>query len=108
MNGQNGATPTFSFSVIPLDSCPRCRRGAPSNLDLGTPVAIAQANGYQIVRNVCRRCNLLWDVSWNVSGDRAYGPFDDGFIHYSAGVESHPQDGMKYPVGPRSKLERTV
>ena len=102
----NGTTPTLTFSVIPLDCCPRCRRSAPSSFDLGIPVAIAQtADGGQVVRIVCPRCRLLWDCSWNVSGDRAYGPFEDAFIRHAEGIESRPQASMKFPAGPRGELE---
>lgn len=109
MTGQNGDSPMFTFSVIPMDCCPRCRRGTPGSFDLGVPVAIAPtADGGQVVRNVCPSCRLLWDTSWNVSGDRGYGPFNDDFIRHAEGVESHPQAGMKFPAGPRAELKPAV
>ena len=106
MNGHNGTTQTFNFSVIPLDCCPRCKQYDGERLGIGMPVAVAEANGYRVVSNVCPSCRLIWDTSWNVAGDRSYGPFEDMFIRSSAGVESRPQGGSVFPAGPRHLLEQ--
>lgn len=107
MTSQNGATQTFSFSIIPLDCCPHCDALPEERWGIGIPVAISiQGPQRWIVRNTCPTCRLIWDTSWNVSGDEAYGPFDDGFIRYSVGVRSYPQGASVFPVGPRHLLEQ--
>ena len=107
MTGQNGTSPTFAFSVIPLDCCRRCQRYDGERSGLGMPVAISvQRDHSWIVRYTCPSCRLLWDCAWQVSGDRSYGPFADGFIRYAAEIESHPKDGSFFPAGPRHLLEQ--
>ena len=100
--GQAQDAYTISFSVIPLDGCPRCQHVKPvTKLCLGVPVAVAETTNSRIVRSVCPNCRLTWDTSWNRAGD----PFDDEFLSHREGVESHPQDGNPFPTGPRHLLD---
>ena len=101
MSEHNGTTPTFTFSVIPLDCCPRCKPDDGERRGIAMPIAIAEANGYRVVRNICPSCRHLWDTSWDVSGDRSYGSFQDMFIRSSIGVESHPLDGSVFHASSR-------
>lgn len=108
MNHDNGVSPTLTFSVVPLDCCPRCKRIKPrGNWGLAVPLAIAFDRGSLIVRNVCPSCRLTWDTSWGVhKDDPVYGPFEDTYLLHSEGVESHPQGGSVFPAGPRNLLEQ--
>ena len=107
MNKQNGTTPTFEFVVVPLDCCPQCEPQSEGRFGISIPVAISvQGDQQWIVRNVCPDCRLIWDTSWDTSGDSEYGPFEDAFIRYSTGVRAHPQGGSFFPAGPRRLLEQ--
>lgn len=100
---RNGATSQGLYSVIPHDACPRCSVGASvSDTRLGMPVAYSGTPGTLTVRYVCWRCRLIWDTGWDVSGDT----FLDDFICHDEGLESHPQYGNPFPVGPKEMLER--
>ena len=77
------------------------------NWGLAMPVAISFNRGSWIVRNVCQTCRLIWDTTWGVhKDDPAYGPFEDRMLSCQDGIESHPQGGSVFPVGPRHLLEQ--
>ena len=115
-NGGGGAR-EMAYKVLPLDFCPRCKRGpGMSALDeaawlSGLPLAVAQSETEMRIRYVHPACRLIWDCSYSPDFDGSLdepprGPMQDRFISFREGLESHEANGMSYPAGPAEWLAR--
>ena len=98
------------FTGIPMDYCPRCEKRSREVFEQSErpPVPLAVSGlgtNHCFVRYACPNCRLIWDCFRNMEADDMnQGPFEDEFILWHEGLESHPTGEVPFPAGPKNLL----
>jgi hypothetical protein len=115
-NTRSKAHERITFTGIPMDYCPRCKKkpGGVVAQSKRPPVPVAVSGlGTEdcVIRYVCSSCRLIWDCFYDMKDSDDFfntGPFEDETILWREGLESHPTpgiNGVPFPAGPKKILK---